>query len=240
MWSNIPPLPPTPFTTSLDSHLLKRQQFDNKKYICISVELARFHQEQDSATRLEDIRAEIRAEIEAKTASELESLRQELDQGRQTSSDLRQEVAELSSKVSAKDKTVETLSAELKLKSSKLEMAELNLAQLRTAEKDSDEGRREEAEKLAEKEAELSRVIAENAEHLQRVAELTAYIHQVAAVKIFFLSSRTCRVSLTSLFGMPDESGEYESYHDRTRNMDKLQLTGRKLGRVFNSESDSV
>jgi hypothetical protein len=45
-------------------------------------------------------------------------------------------------------------------------MAELNLAQLRAA-KDSDESRREEAERLAEKEAELARVTSENLEHIQ-------------------------------------------------------------------------
>ena len=78
----------------------------------------------------------------------------------------------------AKEKSFEALKADLSLKSSKLEMAELNLAQLRAA-KDDDESRKEETQRLAEKEAELARVNAENAEHVQRVSELTAYIHQV-------------------------------------------------------------
>ena len=149
----------------------------------VSADLSRLHQERESEaseSRLEHIQAQIRAELEAKTGAELGAVRRDLDRTRQASEDFRQEVAELSSKVSSKDKAIESLSAELKLKSSKLEMAELNLAQLRAVEKDSDEGRREEAEKLAEKEAELSRVNAENAEHLQRVAELTAYIHQAS------------------------------------------------------------
>lgn len=111
---------------------------------------------------------------------ELEGLRHELSQSRQLTDDLQQEVAELNSKVSSKDKSIETLSAELKLKTSKLEMAELNLAQLRTVERDVDEGKQEEAEKLAEKEAEVARLTTENSEHLQRVSELTAYIHQAS------------------------------------------------------------
>ena len=102
---------------------------------------------------------------------ELEGLRHELSQSRQLTDDLQQEVAELNSKVSSKDKSIETLSAELKLKTSKLEMAELNLAQLRTVERDVDEGKQEEAEKLAEKEAEVARLTTENSEHLQRVSE---------------------------------------------------------------------
>jgi hypothetical protein len=53
--------------------------------------------------------------------------------------------------VSAKDKACEALKAELKLKTSRLEMSELNLSQLRAAEKDADGGRREEAARLAEK-----------------------------------------------------------------------------------------
>ena len=50
---------------------------------------------------------------------ELEGLRHELSQSRQLTDDLQQEVAELNSKVSSKDKSIETLSAELKLKNSK-------------------------------------------------------------------------------------------------------------------------
>ena len=131
------------------------------------------------AAKREADQAAIRAEIEIKMGSEIDRLRQELEKVRQTNEDLQQEVAELGSKVGAKDKACEALKADLKLKTSSLEMAELNLAQLRMA-KDSDENRREEAERFAEKEAELSRVTAENGEHVQRVSELTAYIHQAS------------------------------------------------------------
>lgn len=58
-------------------------------------------------------------------------------------------------------------------------MVELNLTQLRSA-SDIDDVRREEAVRLAEKEEEILKVTAENAEHVQRVAELTAYIQQAS------------------------------------------------------------
>ncbi len=151
-------------------------------WLLIIEELARLHQSSSldaEAAKRDADQATLRAEVETKMGSEIDRLRQELERSRQTNEDLQQEVAELGSKVSAKDKACEALKADLKLKSSKLEMAELNLAQLRTA-KDSDEHRREEAERLAEKEAELSRVTSENAEHVQRVSELTAYIHQAS------------------------------------------------------------
>ena len=134
-----------------------------------SAELVRLQQSNSSeaeAARRELERAEIKAEVESRIGAELERVRQELRQSKQTTEDLQQEVAELGSKVNAKDKANEALKADLKLKTSKLEMAELNLAQLRAA-KDSDESRREEAERLAEKEAELARVTSENVDHIQ-------------------------------------------------------------------------
>ncbi len=58
-------------------------------------------------------------------------------------------------------------------------MVELNLSQLRSA-SDIDDLRREDAVRLAEKEEEIRRVTAENTEHVQRIAELTAYIQQAS------------------------------------------------------------
>ena len=148
------------------------------------------------------------AEVERKRlADELCSLRDQKDRLKIENIDFKQEVMELKSKMDHKDKEMIVLSKELMEMAAKLEIAEVNLAQLRSASKGPKDENGENADDivdraanesketqadangkvtpatenaLKEKESEIFRLTLENDEHAKRVAELTAYIQHAS------------------------------------------------------------
>lgn len=172
--------------------------------------------------RKEEEQTQMKANMEEKFSGII----QELETSKQTIEDLNQEVSELRSKISSRDKINESLTSELKLKSSKLEMAELNLAQLRTV-KDADDVRRDEQTKLAEKESELSRLTSENEEHVRRVSELTAYIQQASVDREQIIHQYTSYsqqlASQIELLTQQLNERAKETHHLATREKDLVQ-----------------
>ena len=132
------------------------------------------------------------AEVERKSLSDkLSNLRDERDKIKIDCIDLKQEVLELKSKVDVSDKKSIFLSQQLQETVTKLELAEVNLSQLRAAaateadesankSNDTKEDDDSKAAALKDKEAEIQRLITENEGYVQRVSDLTAYIQQAS------------------------------------------------------------
>ena len=137
------------------------------------------------------------AEVERKSLSDkLSNLRDERDKLKIDCIDLKQEVLELKSKVDVSDKKSIFLAQQLQETVTKLELAEVNLSQLRAAAaavedgtgadenaNNEETGKKEEEESkamLEEKEGEIQRLVKENEGYVQRVADLTAYIQQAS------------------------------------------------------------
>lgn len=139
------------------------------------------------------------AEVERKRLADAQViLREERDRLKIDNIDLKQEVMELKSKVDYRERESIVIVKQLVEATAKLEMAELNLAQLRSASSvgkaDDDDDDSEEGEEMRrrkgktspmeqvakEKDQEIVRLASENEEHVKRVAELTAYIQQAS------------------------------------------------------------
>ena len=135
--------------------------------------------------------------MERKSLSDkLSNLRDERDKLKIDCIDLKQEVLELKSKVDVSDKKSIFLAQQLQETVTKLELAEVNLSQLRAAAaavedgtgadenaNNEETGKKEEEESkamLEEKEGEIQRLVKENEGYVQRVADLTAYIQQAS------------------------------------------------------------
>ena len=102
----------------------------------------------------------------------IETLRRDCEKFERTVTDLNQEISELSSKFSAKEQQVQVLNGELAEAKSKLELAQVNLDQLRSAGSDS------KPDQINDQSEEVERLVRENQEHVKRVEELTAYIQK--------------------------------------------------------------
>ena len=135
--------------------------------------------------------------MERKSLSDkLSNLRDERDKLKIDCIDLKQEVLELKSKVDVSDKKSIFLAQQLQETVTKLELAEVNLSQLRAAAaavedgtgadenaNNEETGKKENEESkamLEEKEGEIQRLGKENEGYVQRVADLTAYIQQAS------------------------------------------------------------
>lgn len=174
--------------------------------------------------------------MERKSLSDkLSNLRDERDKLKIDSIDLKQEVLELKSKVEISEKKSGILAQQLQESLGKLELAEVNLSQLRAANVEAAEKadkNEEDAEKeakaiktLGEKENEIQRLTTENEEHLKRIADLTAYIQQAShdreqIIQQYTSYSQQLAVQIEDLTKQLNEKvKENHAYAERESNM---------------------
>ena len=175
------------------------------------------------------------AEVERKSLSDkLSNLRDERDKLKIDSIDLKQEVLELKSKVEISEKKSVILAQQLQECVGKLELAEVNLSQLRAAnneamEKNGEEKQDEKTENLSkiitEKDTEIQRLTTENEEHVKRTADLTAYIQQAShdreqIIQQYTSYSQQLAVQIEDLTKQLNEKvKENHAYAEREMNM---------------------
>ena len=176
--------------------------------------------------------------MERKSLSDkLSNLRDERDKLKIDCIDLKQEVLELKSKVDVSDKKSIFLAQQLQETGTKLELAEVNLSQLRAAAeattsadesanesnnaKEDDDGKAD----LSDKEAEIQRLITENEGYVQRVSDLTAYIQQAShdreqIIQQYTSYSQQLTVQIEELTKqLNDKATENHSYATREANL---------------------
>lgn len=132
------------------------------------------------------------AEVERKRLSDTVcQLRDERDKLKVDVIDYKQEVLEMRSKVEHFEKNGTLIAKQLLETAQKLELAEVNLAQLRAKNEENEASNSQEAETktsndealtviIQEKDAELNKLTEENEKQGKQVAELSAYIHQAS------------------------------------------------------------
>ena len=176
--------------------------------------------------------------MERKSLSDkLSNLRDERDKLKIDCIDLKQEVLELKSKVDVSDKKSIFLAQQLQETGTKLELAEVNLSQLRAAAeattsadesasesnnaKEDDDGKAD----LSDKEAEIQRLMTENEGYVQRVSDLTAYIQQAShdreqIIQQYTSYSQQLTVQIEELTKqLNDKATENHSYATREANL---------------------
>jgi len=127
------------------------------------------------------------AEVERKKlGDQVSKLRDERDKLKNETIEYKHECQELKAKVQHHEANSINLQRELTEAARGLELADLNLTQLRSSALENpfpvidNQGLDDLKAKLTEKEAEISRVSSENDEHVKRVEELTAYIQRAS------------------------------------------------------------